>query len=49
MNLYSSEAFTNDNAAKNISIQFRLRQIGFHARDGTMSTKGKFNLVCLWV
>lgn len=45
MNLYSNEAFNNDNA-RNISIQFELRQISYKAKDGTLSTRGKFNLVC---
>lgn len=45
MNLYSLEVFTNDDA-RNISVQFALRQIAFHPKDGKLSTRGKFTLVC---
>ncbi|XP_037032666.1 uncharacterized protein LOC119071739 [Bradysia coprophila] len=43
MNLFSNDVF-NDGNAKNISVQFQLRQIAFHAKDGALSTKGKFDL-----
>lgn len=44
MSLFSNEVF-NDGNAKNISVEFQLRQVAFHAKDGALMTKGKFNLV----
>lgn len=36
----------NEDNARNISIQFELRQIAFRTKDARLVTRGKFNLVC---